>query len=410
MKPARVLCLVAVLLSGCGDPQQRALTELQKRGYSLSVSEFHRAAESGDEEALDAFLRAGTNIDVPAKTGETALLQAIRGKQITTAKWLAEHGAKLTSNGPNLESTLLRATQQSSPELVLLVARAHNDAQVTEALLAAAKAGHTETLRALLKSTDTLNADASPALLVASKNGHVECIDLLLQAGADPDTRDTTNNWTPLHFAVKNNQHAATQLLLRNGASRFALTGDAQSVWQLAELTPVMAELLSRRDPNSPQLPRIAAADIHGQLTLVRTHLTPLPLTFVSIDGRAAVLKMPDVSAELHVRPGEIIADTDWQLKAVVTEADAMPPWTLPHVILTNTRDGRHHILIQNEQGIAPPISATLQVTGIGTSFDVRLGDTFAHFGIPNKVSAITRRKVLLQTESGVATTLVLTP
>ena len=410
MKPARVLCLVAALLFGCGDPQQRALTELQGRGYSLSVSEFHRAAESGDEEALEAFLRAGTKIDVPAKSGETALLRAIRGGQITAARWLSEHGAKLTSDAPALESTLLLATQRSSPELVLLVARAHDNAQVTEALLEAARIGHTETLRALLASSETSNADVSPALLVAAQNGRVECIDLLLQAGADPDTRDTIESWTPLHFAVRNNQHAATQLLLHNGASRFALTGDARSVWQLAELTPEMTELLSRQETAQPELPRITSEDIQGQLTLVRTHLTPLPLTFTAIEGRAAVIKMPDVSAELHVRPGEIIADTAWQLKGVVTESPDMPPWTLPHVILTDTRNGHHHILIQNQHGIAPPISATLQITGIGTNYDVRLSDSFTLAGVPVTVRTITHGKVVLQSESGTVTTLVLTP
>ena len=172
-----------------------------------------------------------------------------------------------------------------------------------------------------------------------------------------------------------------------------------------------MAQLLAEPEETFVKLPSIREVEILGRLSLIRTHLTPLPLSFTALDGRAAVLQQPDDEQELHVRPGELVANTHWRLQTIVTESAFMPTWALPHVVLTDTTtDHRHHLLIRNRLSLTPPVSATLQIVGIGTCYHAQVGDTFQLAGQKQCISAITRRRLVLKSASGASATLLLAP
>ncbi len=411
LRPASLIALL-LMLTACGDPQQRALQDLTARGFSLSVADFHQAAAKGDVQALDAFLRAGTSIDVPDKKGDTAFIQAIRARQTAAAEWLVQHGAARTSTS---ESMILLATRSGDAKLTQLVLPEHdhaqNDAaqistailehaQITTAILEAAQNGLAEPLEVLLTAKPApAAATLDKALLSAAQNGHIECIDTLLQAGADPDTRQPTSGLTPLHFAVQNDHIPAASMLVQNGASRLALTAESKSIWQLGAVSTGMAALLTKPEKPAAPPPRITAADIHGTLTLVETHLTPLPILFTATDGRVAVFT--HTSQELHVRPEEIISDTTWRLDALITQSDIMPAWTLPHVILTDTRSGQHHLLIQGQPTLATPHSATVQILNSDSLFDCRSGDAFQLNDKPHTITEITRHHLIYSDPKG---------
>lgn len=395
-----VACLL--LLCACDDPQQRALNDVAKRGYSLSVAEFHRAAEKGDVGALESFLAAGTAIDVADAEGVTALSSAIAAKQGAAADFLIGKGCRLTAAPAAEASTLLLAASAGDAALVTKLLPAHRPKQVVEALLAATRQGHFDAVTTLLRDAKSqLRPHTAPALLLAAENGHIDCMDALLQAGADADMHDSTTGMTPLHLAAKSGHLEAVRLLLRNGADLFALTQEGKTVWETgAEALPAdIAALLAEADQAlaaSPPPPRITDAQILGTLILTDTHLTELPFRFTDMDGRAAVLQMNEGGPALHVRPGEQIGTTPWQLVELRTASPALPAALQPALFISDSRDGRRHLLIRGRAAYGTPLAATVQVTGTETSYEARPGDVFSLQGEKVTVQSVTRDHLVL--------------
>ena len=49
-----------------------------------------------------------------------------------------------------------------------------------------------------------MNGHICHDIIEASKSGHNNCIRILIDQGADINTQDYYNGWTPLHYASKN--------------------------------------------------------------------------------------------------------------------------------------------------------------------------------------------------------------
>jgi ankyrin repeat protein len=89
----------------------------------------------------------------------------------------------------------------------------------SEPLSQAAWEGDLGRLRALLARTPADAPDGDwTALVWAARGGQSGAIDVLLQAGADPNRRDTRNGWTPIMHALHTRHAAAARLLLARGA------------------------------------------------------------------------------------------------------------------------------------------------------------------------------------------------
>jgi len=88
----------------------------------------------------------------------------------------------------------------------------------------ACAAGDVETLRRVLVSDPGLthrrqdDAFGGMGLHAAAKRGHVDAVRLLLKRGADPNARDTGDNATPLHFAAGGGHVETVRALLDAGA------------------------------------------------------------------------------------------------------------------------------------------------------------------------------------------------
>ena len=89
-------------------------------------------------------------------------------------------------------------------------------------LIRAAKAGHTEVVRELVKAGARLEAkdvDDMTALVVACQNGHIDVVRALLAARADVHTRDKWQQ-TPLNNAAAEGHEAVVRMLVHEAGAR----------------------------------------------------------------------------------------------------------------------------------------------------------------------------------------------
>ena len=388
-----LLCFVVA----CDDAQQRGLNQLAARGYSLSVSEFHRAAESGDVEALEAFLRAGTRVDVSGPKGETALMKAIAAGKTAAADFLLQNGAKPVR-------TLSMAAAGGDPALVKQVLPSHSKEEVHAALIETAAQGDVEVLRVLLGA-----AGAEPpamALARAAEQGHVECVDALMQAGVEVEARDAERGMTALHLAVKGAHADAVSLLLSNGADRFALDREGRSVWEIAPEPAAKLVPVEEAPAGLPKRSRLAGAVVQGGLTLLDTHAAELPLRLSGVEGRVALVHAVSDGPVLHVRPGELIGDTPWRLREVREQQPGLPAILNPSAVIEDTRDGRLLLLSLNRAARGRQRAAVVQVQGTEVEHEAREGDVFELNGEKLTVQSITRAELVLVDAYGATKTL----
>ena len=90
----------------------------------------------------------------------------------------------------------------------------------TSPLLEAAVSGHTRVARLLLQAGADVNTKVGPgysALYNAAFNGHLDAVNLLLDSGAEVDSV-TDDHFTPLYIACQEGHHDCVRTLLAFGA------------------------------------------------------------------------------------------------------------------------------------------------------------------------------------------------
>ena len=110
-------------------------------------------------------------------------------------------------------------------------------------------------------SADTATDGWTP-LIWATRAGRIEVMTLLLDAGADPNRRDSRQAWTPLMHAQHVKQDGAARLLLARGADGTA-GADGTSPLEMASLdndVEMLRALLAAGPPRAQQLRAIDLA------------------------------------------------------------------------------------------------------------------------------------------------------
>jgi ankyrin repeat protein len=155
-----VVFISVVLLQGCkGKESYKA--EIERKGTAYSEEAFLHEVKTGNRGEVEAFIRAGINVNAKDKDGATPLMLASEKGDIEMTRVLLKNGAD-----PNAS-----------------------------------------------------DIDGYTALMFASYSGNLEIARLLVGSGADVDARDK-DGWTALMFASVEEKTDVADFLKKQGAGK----------------------------------------------------------------------------------------------------------------------------------------------------------------------------------------------
>lgn len=211
----------------------------------------HRAARKGDIDAMAKLLAAGAAIDVradlehdngPHLKGLTTLMVAARsidGATVETLRWLVAHGADIRARSAGTNTAAWYAAGHGGRWAIHRRAVTPDHAERLRYLLdlgldprecnfigrsllsEACETGDPARVALLLErgaSAAAVGERAAQPIVCAARSGSAECVRLLLEAGADPDARDSLGR-TALMSA---GSAEVVRVLLAAGADRDA--------------------------------------------------------------------------------------------------------------------------------------------------------------------------------------------
>ena len=203
------------------------------------VFPLHVAAGSGYGDVVKVLLKRGANIHQKTRLGDTAISNAVRTGKTKIAKMLAKDASKaecvfsayLSAHTGNLEilELLLSAIRQrdasgniTKSKMEDTINRAMGPDEAT-LLFAASAQGHTSAVDYLLrkgaKTDPKILSTKSTPLLAAAKNGHYDVVRALLSYGSNANAAGNKriHGATPLHVAAQNGHFTICKLLIDHG-------------------------------------------------------------------------------------------------------------------------------------------------------------------------------------------------
>ncbi|UKZ88775.1 uncharacterized protein TrAFT101_004511 [Trichoderma asperellum] len=160
----------------------------------LATSQVLKAAETGDEKAMQLLLARGADITAGNQREKTALHVAAGSGRVALCRFLLNNGANINAINRSKRTPISMAAEY----------------------------GHIEVVRLLIEHKANLREGVSPLFdAIHSTNGRskVEIVQLLLENGADVSAKNEFFD-TPLHSAVRQHSELIIKLLLEHGAAK----------------------------------------------------------------------------------------------------------------------------------------------------------------------------------------------
>ena len=159
----------------------------------------------------------------------SALYCAVHQNHADVVKVLIDAGANIETRDKESWTPLMYACKNGSQPIVKMLVAAGADVRATEkdgwaSLTIAAGYGHTETVRYLVGLKGSHDVDVNhksendlSALFCAVRGKHADMVKVLIDAGADIETRNK-HSWTPLIQSSRHGELAIVKILVEAGA------------------------------------------------------------------------------------------------------------------------------------------------------------------------------------------------
>ena len=214
--------IAASLIAGHGA----AMSQTPSRAAAEAL---RQSAQSGDAAAISRLIAEGAPLDQPDAAGQTALLLAVAGNHIESARRLIEAGASINAQAANRDTPWLLAGARGRAEIIAMMLPRRPDLGIRNrfggnALIPACERAHVEAVKLLLTSgidVDHVNNLGWTCLLeivILGDGGprHQEVTRLVLAAGANPNLADR-DGITPLAHARQKGQSEVARLIAAAG-------------------------------------------------------------------------------------------------------------------------------------------------------------------------------------------------
>jgi ankyrin repeat protein len=348
---------------GCGKSKDQAIHDLAGLNLKFTADDFVATAARGDMKALNLFFVAGIDVNVPNSSGQTALMAAAEKGRLDAAKALLDHRAGLNLKDRDGITALMLATVANHPDLTKLLVDRHADVtlqdnngwtammkavyqgnvgcvtvlaehskeELDRSLLIAALTGHKDVLQVLLDhgaEVDTRASDGRTALMLASSKDNREIVDLLLKAGADPTLTDHAGLTAEKLASSKDfNELVSTLQHAPPPAARSAAA--KQSSPSAAGTTPISdKDFLAASSPTAgnpagptpnglgTQASETASSPLSAKVSVKQIDESFLPITLLAVQGRSAELQ--NASGETYkVNAGDQLKGLDYRVLEV---------------------------------------------------------------------------------------------
>jgi ankyrin repeat protein len=211
--------LVTGFLFGCGQSKEQVVQELEKLNVKFTPDYFVRSAEKGDLKAVELFLAAGIDVNAQNASGLTALMAAAKNGRIEVVNKLLDQKVNVDAQSKQGVTALMLAAENNQSEIVNLLLKKNADPNLQDqtgwsALMKAVYQGNARCVEALAARS---RQEVNRGLLVAALTGHLDIAKILLDNGAEVDTR-ADDGRTPLMLAASKGDNDLVALLLKAGA------------------------------------------------------------------------------------------------------------------------------------------------------------------------------------------------
>jgi ankyrin repeat protein len=219
---------------GTRKPSRPKRSEAAQETASL----FLAAVRKGDLRRLRTLLTAHPDlIGAKADDGSSAVLVALYHRQLKVAEFLRTKGAVLSIYDAAAAGDRDRVEQLLAEDPRLIGFMSHDG---WTPLHLAAFFGHPEVVDFLLEHGADMhvvskNASSVMPLHSALANRQTETAILLIERGADIEARQTSYEYTPLHYAAANGLESIVQRLLNLGAKTTVEGLDGKKPFDLAK-------------------------------------------------------------------------------------------------------------------------------------------------------------------------------
>ena len=295
--------LITLVFFGCSKSKEDLVKELAGMNLQFNADDFVRSAAEDDQKALALFFAAGFNVNAQNTAGKTALMVACERGKTGLAKQLLERKADPNIAGADGVTALILAAQNDQPEIVkiLLQNRADPDKEDNNGWTALSTAAYHGSARCAQILADRSKTDLSRALLFAALSEHKDVIKILLDNGAEVDSRSPDGS-TALILAASKGNKEIVNMLLQAGADP-ALTAQSGATAESTAAAKGFREIVEMLHGRVASKPASTPAVVSGSPSSSLPASSPTTSSSNKAISDADILRQPGPTTSVSISP-----------------------------------------------------------------------------------------------------------